>query len=115
MDPSGFSDELGEEESAPSSTAEDRIEFVKALDGTHAAEEWIRNYADGIGLEYQELMYAADDWIESRKDDGWGEYLNKGALLEGVSVSSEFWTKYEKVRGEKVEEDYKQNFFTCSC
>ena len=115
MDAPGFSDELGEEESVPSSTAEDRIEFVKALDGTKAAEDWIREYAHSIGLEYHELMYAAEDYVESRKDDGWGEYLNRGELLDGVSTSPEFWVKYEKVKGEKVEEDHKQNFFTCSC
>jgi len=109
-----FSDELGEE-SAPSSDAEDRIEFVKALDGTHVSERWIENYADSVGLDFDELMEAADDWVQSQVNGGWGEYLNRGELLDGVQLSQDFWRHYTKVTGNEVEDDHKQNFFTCSC
>jgi len=92
-----------------------RIEFVKELDGTNVSKRWIESYADSIGLDYDELTGAARDWVESQTDGGYGEYLNRGELLDGVSLSNEFWTHYEKVTGTKVDKKYQENFFTCSC
>jgi hypothetical protein len=80
-----------------------------------ASEQWIRDFAARMSLHYDVLMEGARDWVESKKAGGWGEYLCFGGLLEGVSVPDEFWTHYEAVSGEKVEEDHRGSFFTCSC
>lgn len=79
------------------------------------SEQWIRNFADSVSLHYDVLMGGASDWIESKKRGDYGEYLCFGGLLEGESVPEEFWPHYESVTGEKVEEDHRGSFFSCSC
>lgn len=79
------------------------------------SEQWIRNFADGVSLHYDVLMEGARDWIDSKKRGQWGEYLCFGGLLEGESVPEEFWTRYEAVTGEKVDEEHRGSFFTCRC
>lgn len=78
-------------------------------------ELWIRNYAASIPLRYEDLMHGADQWVESRKGGGWGEYLCYGGLLEGEYVPDEFWEHYEAIRNVVLEDDQKGSFFTCSC
>lgn len=109
-----FDDEIKDEvEKAPLA---DRIEFKKELDGTNAARRWIESYADSVGLGFDELMDAAVEWVESSHGSTWGgEYLNRGELLDGVSLPSEFWIHYQKFTGKIVDPQYQQNFFTCSC
>ncbi|MFM0044072.1 hypothetical protein [Paraburkholderia sediminicola] len=80
-----------------------------------ASEQWIRNFADSVSLHYDVLMEGAHDWVDSRKRGSWGEYLCFGGLLEGESVPDEFWPHYEVVTGQKVGEDHRGSFFTCSC
>jgi hypothetical protein len=109
-----FEDEEDEVIETDDFTAE-RAEFVKELDGTNASRRWIENYADSVGLGNGEIMEAAGEWITSQEDGNWGEYLNRGELLDGVQLDNEFWTHYEKVTGVVLKEDDKQNFFTCSC
>jgi hypothetical protein len=79
------------------------------------SEQWIRDFADRVSLHYDVLMEGARDWIDSKKRGQWGEYLCFGGLLEGEYVPDEFWTHYEAVTGERVEEDHRGSFFTCSC
>ena len=109
-----FKDEP-EIQSASGSTSEDRIEFIKELDGTNVSRRWIENFADRVGLTYDELMRAADDWIRSQENGSWGEYLNRGPLLDGEYVPDEFWPHYQKVTGKQIAHEYRGNFFTCSC
>lgn len=80
-----------------------------------ASEQWIRNFADGVSLHYDVLMEGAAEWVDSKKRGGWDDYLCMGGLLEGESVPDEFWNHYEAVTGQKVEEDHRGSFFTCSC
>lgn len=108
-----FEDEIQDE--TVQTTDDGRIEFLKELDGTNQAIRWIEDYANGLGLGYDELMSAASDWIESHDGKWGGEYLNRGELLDGVSTSSEFWIHYQKAMDEIVEADKQGNFFTCSC
>jgi hypothetical protein len=79
------------------------------------SEQWIRNFANRVSLHYDVLMEGAADWVRSKQAGEWGDYLCFGGLLEGESVPDEFWTHYEAVTGEKVEEDHRGSFFTCSC
>jgi hypothetical protein len=80
-----------------------------------ASEQWVRNFADSVSLHYDVLMGGAADWVRSKEAGGWGDYLCFGGLLEGESVPDEFWNHYEAVTGQKVEEDHRGSFFTCSC
>jgi hypothetical protein len=60
--------------------------------------------------DYYDLIRAADDWVSSDEYDGW--------LIFGVDnepLNEEFWHHYEIVRGKKVKEDKKKNFFRCGC
>lgn len=79
------------------------------------SKKWVKDYAEGIWLDYNELMEAADSWVASQKDLWGGSYLNKGGDLEGVYTNPEFWEHYEIIRGVKLPPDTKTNFFTCSC
>lgn len=83
--------------------------------GPSASERWIREYAEKIDLAYSTLMEGADAWVASKARGEWGEYLVQGGTLESVYTSDEFWPHYEVVRGVKVIEDHKENFFSCSC
>lgn len=78
------------------------------------AWRWIHNYADGLGLDVDELMQYADNWVASERRGGWGDYLCKGGDLEGEYVSDEFWDNYDIVRDESTDSE-RGSFFTCSC
>lgn len=79
------------------------------------AWEWINNYANGLGLDTDELMDFADMWVDARRRGSWGEYLCKGGDLEGEYVSDEFWDNYDIVRDRSTNDDERGSFFTCSC
>lgn len=70
-------------------------------------KEWIANYAETLGTDYQTLMDGADQYVFN------GEYLNLGETLDGEYTDEEFWKHYNNVRGTNVHDD--SNFFTCSC
>lgn len=77
-----------------------------------AAEEsrqWIYRFATGLGLDYEELIEAAGDYLNH------GDYLVKGGDLEGEYVPDEFWDHYQVVKKEKVDENDRGSFFSCSC
>jgi len=88
-----------------------RPEKTRSLDdeATKAAREWIYNFAKECGLDYDELVEAAGDYLDH------GDYLVKGGDLEGYSVPDEFWDHYQVVKKEKVEESDRGSFFSCSC
>lgn len=79
------------------------------------SEQWIRDYAEELGLGYGSLMQGAENYIYSREQGDWGEYLSYGGLLEGVSTQPEFWEHYSNVTGKELNPDHKDNFFSCSC
>lgn len=73
------------------------------------AEKWIRRFAEINGLTYHDLMEGAKDWLN------YGDYLNRGGLLEGTYVPDEFWDHYEELTGLIIDSKDKGSFFTCSC
>ncbi|EBS4516581.1 hypothetical protein DQT32_04130 [Salmonella enterica subsp. enterica serovar Braenderup] len=79
------------------------------------AWNWIKNYADGLDLDVDELMDYADSWVDARRRGTWGAYLCKGSNLEGEYVSDEFWDNYDIVRDRSTDDDERGSFFTCSC
>jgi hypothetical protein len=107
--------------SVPSSVVK-RTEFVEPAPlsepekkDSNTAYYWIENYADDLGLEVDELMEYADDWVRSQRNGTWNNYLVKGGLLEGEYVSDEFWDNYEIYRGVEVPYHDRGSFFSCSC
>src|ERR1700689_2154091 len=49
-------------------------------------EQWIRAFAEEVGISYTVIMDAAEAWVESKKhaENRWGgEYLCLGGCLEG--------------------------------
>lgn len=95
----------------PFSAAVPRPEKVRSLDEPEvkAAREWIFSFAEDHDLNYDELMEAAADYLNH------GDYLVKGGDLEGCSVPDEFWDHYQVVKKEKVDENDRGSFFSCSC
>lgn len=70
---------------------------------------WIENYADMLGITFDELMEAAHNYIS------YGEYLCRGGQFEGEYTSEEFWDNYEQYKKIKLNSSQKTNFFSCSC
>lgn len=111
-----------------------RAERIKAgcitpikLDVADVSRLWIENYVVELNeeyetyyksdygadpLTYEELMEKAKGYVS---DSGWGGYLVKAGMLEGVTTKEEFWHHFEIVTGIIVDEDKKGNFFSCSC
>jgi hypothetical protein len=106
------------------------IEHVGRLlsgDPKAVAWEWIRAYCenlssdgdpeDGYGsgiVTPEELIEIALTHVES--EDRWGgDYLNKGPLLDGVSLDPTFWDKLAALKDLEIPNDKRNNFFSCSC
>jgi hypothetical protein len=73
------------------------------------SEAWIKNYARGIGVDYNELLQHAHAKVDN--DDYWCE----GGRFEGEYTPDDFWEHFEKVTGRSVDENNRGNFFSCSC
>ncbi len=73
-----------------------------------AAETWLRSFAEGVAIDYDDLMEAAQAWLSS------GHYYSEGCRLSGTVVPPEFWTHYETMTGTIVPHDRQESFFTCS-
>lgn len=82
---------------------------IKASSPLSLSEIWIHDYADGIGVDYEELLDHARGYIDH--DEAWSE----GGRFEGESIPEEFWMHYENVTGEKVSNRNRGSFFSCSC
>lgn len=77
--------------------------------GRLASEQWIRDWAEGYGVTYSDMIDAAKEHLKT------GDYFSRGGTFEGEYVPDEFWTHYERVTGEVVKTDDRQSFFSCSC
>lgn len=72
--------------------------------------KWLKDFAvDRAELSYEELMEGAHNYLKH------GEYLCDGGKWEGFVLPKEFWEHYEKATGDKVKDDDKYSFFSCSC
>lgn len=69
----------------------------------------IQNFADSIGVGYEELLEHAKDYLDH------DEYWNEGDRFESVDMPNEFWDWYELVTGTVVPPDKRWGFFSCSC
>ena len=77
-----------------------------------ASEKWLRDFADAVDADYDEMMRVA----ASHCDPGnrWGDYLIEGDKWEGQSTPDEFWTHYAAVTG-KTPDGGPVGIFSCSC
>ena len=70
---------------------------------------WIEKFAKQWDMKPDEMMEAAESYVK------YGKYLNHGEKFEGSSVPDIFWHHYENLIGEKLPDEKKRSFFTCSC
>lgn len=70
---------------------------------------WMGEYCQLIGVDMDELLEAADNYLSH--DD----YLCKGDLLDGLSTNPLFWDHYEVLRRTTVQSEDRGSFFSCSC
>lgn len=96
--------DLPERDRAMEMLADNLIGDMKKIE---EAKTWIIYYAQSLGLDYDELMEAAESHINH------GDYLIRGGTFEGLRTSHEFWEQYEIVTNTKVGD--MGNFFSCSC
>lgn len=82
---------------------------VKPTEHKSPSQQWIDDYADELGVDYESLMRHAGIYLTS------GEYWNMGGLFEGVWLTELFWDHYQVITGTHVKEDDRNSFFTCSC
>jgi hypothetical protein len=74
------------------------------------SEEWLKWYADEVGLSYQAVMDAADAYVTSGRYHTFG-YGTPEVVYE---KREEFWKHYQIATGKTVEET-DATFFSCSC
>lgn len=93
------------------------------------AYEWISRYAENLSGSadpddedyYGSQTVTAEELIETalsnieEEADGWGDYITKGPLLEGVSVDPTFWEKLMILRDIEIPDEKQNDFFSCSC
>jgi len=75
------------------------------------AKDWIENYAFGLGVSYDDLMWNA----EAYQRDDWHYWVHPtdGGRFEGEELSYEFWERYAVATGKPV--DKTGSFFSCAC
>lgn len=83
-----------------------------------SSEQWLRDFAEEVGVSYGVLMDAAAEYIRSRGDGNrWdGEYhiLSYDTPNCVHEKKADMWRHYEIVTGTKVA-DHDATFFSCSC
>lgn len=86
---------------------------VKALEPVEAAltsKEWIEQFASSIRQSYEDLMAAADRWVE-REDY---TYDNSESYKGHYEKFREFWPHWAVVTGREMPRE-PHAFFTCGC
>lgn len=74
-----------------------------------AAKGEIQKQADDAGLDYDEMMAAAERHLKYK------DYLCEGGRWDGHYLDPSFWDHYETVTGVKVGDNERGSFFYCSC
>lgn len=86
-----------------------RAELV--LSGSES-EEWIKGFADRIGLGFEEVI---DNAKMRLRDDEHYYIFSVDTPDECDSEIGTFWEHFETLTGRKVSSDKKQSFFSCAC
>ena len=88
------------------------VKSLKRLAINQASEDsklWLMRYAESVGVSYDELMEHAKEHAEE------GGYWVEGGRFDGEYIPDAFWDHYEAVTDTKVNKEYRDNFFSCSC
>lgn len=97
----------------PKAVAKQWIEdYAKSLCGTPYDEE-DDNYGHGHNITADELIAVAMSNIDNKSQ--WDNYLNKGGLLEGMSIDPDFWVHLSVLKDIAIPHNKRNNFFSCSC
>jgi hypothetical protein len=81
-------------------------------DEAAASLAWIKEYAESIHVDVNELMDGAKAYLDH------GEYFmprDDMGRLEGVDTDPAFWEHYTNVTGLTSPEEGHESFFSCSC
>lgn len=82
------------------------------------AEKWLREYAEQMDADFDEMMYVAGTHYRSATGQGgYGDYLIDGGKWESECTPEVFWDHYAVFKGVEPlsEHVWKPNFFSCSC
>lgn len=77
------------------------------LTGNH--REWLEKFAEEHGIDFDQLMDGARNWIE------YGDYVYIGVDIDYDAASGKFWEHYQAYTHEAVPQSKQNNFFSCSC
>lgn len=69
----------------------------------------IKKCADEAGLDFDEIIRAANDYLDN------GEYLVEGSRWYRHHLDESFWGAFEVWTGRNVPSDDRGSFFSCSC
>lgn len=92
------------------------VEGQPKLTTQEQSQRWLQQLAADMDLTFNQLMEAADRWVESEDytvqydRESWRNYWYD----RFPNGSQEFWKHYEIATGKTVE-DHKSAFFSCSC
>lgn len=75
----------------------------------HTPQLWLELFASETGLDYNELLEAANGYLDH------DEYLIDGGRWEGQHVPDKFWDHFQTVTGRAVPDSKRGSFFSCSC
>lgn len=70
---------------------------------------WVNNYANELGVDYDDLMHNAEAYIRN------GYIWTRGDEFEGVYTKDEFWTHYATIKNITLDDEDTGNFFSCAC
>lgn len=89
------------------------------------AYQWIVNYVDNINAQGESYIEDEESYMKLQVGEliataldnlsGKYSYINKGDLLEGISLDRTFWDKLAILKDIDIPERDKENFFSCSC
>lgn len=96
----------------PAFDDEHEWQATDVLTGRAQSRDWLKHFAKEASVDFEEMMSGAkicasdsDEWL-SRE----GEFETARSLY-----THQFWEHYERVTGEKVPQEKRRNFFSCSC
>lgn len=69
----------------------------------------IQKCANDAGLDFERMIYAANDYLDNSK------YLCEGGRWDGHWLDDSFWDAFEAFTGREVPDDDRGSFFSCSC
>ncbi len=84
-----------------------------------ASERWLKNFADIVDADFEEMMDVAESHClddEGDRKKVWPDYLIDGGKWDGEQTPEKFWVHYHIVTGRNPDTEYGlPGIFSCSC